>query len=98
MPPEYTVQFAEMRSKIGKFHRREWCSAQRIRITMIAGGNHSIVSMNASPTVFSAFPEQPYKHQFVWQQNLSVNRDFRILRPGGMQTRGGNAQTHKLFH
>ena len=32
-------------------YRREWCSAQRIRITMIAGGNHSIIQMNGSPTV-----------------------------------------------
>ena len=66
MPPAYTVRFRLTVRKIGTFHRREWCSAQRIRITMIAGGNHSIVSMNASPTVFFAtFPKQPDKHQFI---------------------------------
>ena len=65
MPPAYTLRFRLTVRKIGTFHRREWCSAQRIRITMIAGGNHSIISMNASPTVFFAtFPKQPDKHQF----------------------------------
>ena len=52
MPPEYAVRFRLTFRKIGTFHCREWCSVQRIRITMIAGGNHSIISMNASPTVF----------------------------------------------
>ena len=52
MPPEYGVRFRLTFREIDTFHRREWRSAQRIRITMIAGGNHSIISMNASPTVF----------------------------------------------
>ena len=52
MPPEYGVRFRLTFRKIDTFYRREWCSAQRIGITMIAGGNHSIISMNASPTVF----------------------------------------------
>ena len=57
MPPAYTLRFRLTVRKIGTFHRREWCSAQRIRITMIAGGNHSIISMNASPTVFFSVSE-----------------------------------------
>ena len=52
MPPGYAVRFRQNARKTGTLYRREWCSAQRIRITMIAGGNHSIISMNASPTVF----------------------------------------------
>ena len=47
------VRFRRNAPENGTFYRREWCSAQRIRITMIAGGNHSIISMNASPTVGS---------------------------------------------
>ena len=52
MPPAHMVHFRRNAEKTGTFHRREWCSAQRIRITMIASGNHSIILMNASPTVF----------------------------------------------
>ena len=52
MPPAHMVRFRRNAEKTGTFHRREWCSAQRIRITMIASGNHSIIQMNASPTVF----------------------------------------------
>ena len=51
MPPANAVRFRRNAQKIGTMYRREWCSAQRIRITMIAGGNHSIISMNGSPTV-----------------------------------------------
>ena len=51
MAPVGQYVFAEVRSNIGRFHCREWCSAQRIRITMIASGNHSIIQMNGSPTV-----------------------------------------------
>ena len=45
------VRFRRNAGDIGTFHHRKWCSAQRIRITMHAGGNHSIISMNGSPTV-----------------------------------------------
>ena len=66
MPPGYAVCFRQNARNTGTFPCREWCSAQRIRITMIAGGNHSIISINASPTVFFAtFPKQRDKHQFV---------------------------------
>ena len=57
MAPVTQYVFAEMRRKIETFHRREWCSAQRIRITMIASGNHSIIKINGSPTVFFDAPK-----------------------------------------
>ena len=47
----WVVRFRRNVEEIGTMYRREWCSAQRIRITMIAGGNHSIIQMNGSPTV-----------------------------------------------
>ena len=69
MPPEYGVRFRLTFREIDTFHRREWCSAQRIRITMIAGGNHSIISMNASPTVF-----------FRRFQNSPTNTNLSLFR------------------
>ena len=76
MPPGYAVRFRRNAQKIRTLYCREWCSAQRIRITMIAGGNHSIISMNGSPTVlFEEFPKQINNHQL----NVPV-----LNCPGGM--------------
>ena len=68
MPPVGQYVFAEMPRKAVTSHRREWCSAQRIRIIMIAGVNHTIIQNNASHTAWSyRVAYLTIKYQFVGQ-------------------------------
>jgi hypothetical protein len=42
-PAGKSCVFADTAGEFVRFYRRAWCSAQRIKITMIASGNHTII-------------------------------------------------------